>query len=171
MWKRGKGIKSDVVHSTIYKKYVKLCTDNNEIPVSNKEFTRIVVEFNKRVIQKIYEGFVFRVPFNLGSIGIVKSNTIVEFGEDGEIDPIKSTISTDWGNTLKLWKKRPDLMHKKYVYHENLHSQGIRYKIMWKKLYMNDRLSKYYKFIPVRWFKRGLAKYIKTNKHVEYYEF
>ena len=171
MWKRGKGIKSDVAHSDIFQLYKKMRSSNNKESVSNKEFTKIVVEFNKRVIDKIYKGLVFKVPFNLGIIGIIKSKTVIEFDEDGEINPIKSTLSTDWGTTLKLWRERPELMHKKYIYCENLHTEGVRYKIMWKRAFMHNRASRVYKFIPVRWFKRGLAKFIKNNKHVEYYEF
>ncbi len=169
MWKRGKGIKSDINHSDIFKLYCDIHREENTDGVSNKEFTKIVKEFNDGLMDLIFKGLVFKVPFNLGFIGIKKSKTKIIFGEDNEVDPSKSTISTDWGTTLKLWKLRPELAHNKFVYHENLHTDGIRYKIAWKKLYIKDRIAKGYKFVPVRWFKRGLARFINNNQHVEYF--
>ena len=83
----------------------------------------------------------------------------------------KSTVLVDWGTTLKLWKDKPALLKKKYVFHDNLHTNGIRYKIKWKRGRSAPSSIKHYKFNAVRTFKRGLNTYIKNAKSLEYYEF
>ena len=166
-WRKGIKEKSDFKSKDLYKFY-KSTVDN---PVDAKTYSYIIKELNKRVIPKIYEGFVFQVPAGLGFIGVLESNTNIVFDDNGQIDMTKSNLSTDWGKTNKLWRDKPELKHKKYIFHENLHTGGRRFRIAWSRKYANLRAIKHYKFKPTRAFARNLTKYINNNPTQQYYDF
>lgn len=159
--------KSDFTSKAIYDYYKETHTS----PLSKKDFMNVCKMFNKRLVSKIYDGVIAQLPGNLGFLGIQSKNHTVEFTDEGDIDLKKSTISTDWGATNKLWREKPELKHVKYIFHENLHTNGKRFRICWSRLYTTIPALYYYRFLPTRAFKRNLAKYIKNNPNKEYYEF
>jgi len=167
MWKRSKGGASDYKSPDIYKYYKNLV----ENPVDIVTFNNVCTEFNTLIQNKIYEGTIYHLPANLGYIGITTKKVTPVFTEDNEIDYMKSKLTVDWGTTNKIWIKYPELQHKKYIYCINTHTDGNRYTITWKRLFVRIRGAKNYKFTPVRQFKRNLATYINNNPNLEYYEF
>ena len=164
--KKGEKTPSDFLTPEIYKFYTSTCSNR----VTGVQFSKIIGEFNKRLVQKIYEGFVFEMPAHLGQIGIRTSEIKLVFDEEGEIDASKSKVNTDWGATLKLWKEYPELKNKKYVYHLNIHTGGKNYTIKWKKVFASPFVQKY-RFAPAKAFRRGFTKYINNSKKIiEYYD-
>lgn len=166
-WKKGIKKKSDFKILDLYKFY----KSTNTNTVNNRTYSYIIKTLNKKIIQLIYDGLVFQIPSNVGYLGIVESKTHIIFKENGEVDVTKSNLSTDWGATNKLWDSKPELKHKKYIFHDNLHTDGRRFKIQWSRKFSNIPSLINYRFKPARAFQRDLTKYILKHPNKEYYEF
>ena len=93
------------------------------------------------------------------------------FGDDGELDLKESKISTDWGATNKMWEKRPDLKNKKYIFCDNFHTDGKRFRIAWRQPFPRSSGLSFYRFSPTRAFRRNLAQHLKTHTTQIYYDF
>lgn len=158
---------SDYTSADIYKYY----KATHSSPLSKTNFMLVIKLFNKKLIDGIYRGMVAKLPMILGFIGVEVKTPIVEFTEDGSVDFTKSRINTDWGETNKLWREKPELAHKTYVFHENSHTNGKKYKIMWNRKYSNIGCIRHYRFLPAKGMKRGFAKYLRENPNTEYYDF
>lgn len=140
-------------------------------PVNQQTYAKVIKTLNKKCIDLIYNGLVLNVPANLGFIGITESKTTVVFTDEGEIDMKKSSISTDWCRTNKLWREKPELKHKKYIFYDNSHTGGRRFVIKWNRKYVASVALPNYAFIPTRAFKRNLTQYIYKHPNKEYYDF
>lgn len=166
-WKKGVKEKSDFTLGNLYKFY----KTTHEKTVDNTTYSYIVKTLNKKLVQLIYDGLVFQIPANLGYLGVVESSTNIVFTDDGKVDMTKSNLSTDWGATNKLWDNKPELKHKKYIFHDNSHTNGRRFKIQWSRKYTNLPALMNYRFKPARSFQRNLTQHIYKNPNIEYYEF
>lgn len=158
---------SDYKSKDIYK-YYKTTTSE---PVTLKQFMLITKLFFQKIVSKIYRGSVIKLPSDFGHLGVGIKNLKIVLNNNGEIDVLKSNLTTNWKKTRELWEKKPNLKHKQYVYFENLHTEGKRPFIKWIRLHTRIPCLMYYQFTATRSFKRGLASFIKTNPNQEYYDF
>lgn len=147
-----------IIHSyDIYKVYKKTIEGAQTYTV----FAKVINSFCKKFKQELFNGSILTIPGNLGRIYIRKRKLEFFFKDNGEIDPRQSRASIDYGKTNKLWKARPDLYKKKYIYHTNEHTNGYRYKAKWLKPRINN--ISIINLSPMRAFKRDLNKFIREN--------
>lgn len=123
----------------------------------------ILAKFHERVFEDIvFEGNIFYLPFNLGSVYITKRKPKVEFDEDFNI--IKTTAALDFKGMRDLWESDPEAKAAKTkVYHQNDHSDNYKYSFTWSRKRSSLPGRGVYRFIPTRSAKRALAKKIKTE--------
>lgn len=135
--------------SDMYDKYVEEMDKVGEYCTDNIVFVRVISKFYKEAVKQILLGKTLQFPFGEGRILIEKKKP----------NKYKGNRYVDWEKTMQLGKR---------VYHLNEHSGGYNYFIRWRssKKVTNQKL---YKFIPVRDFKRALAKLIKDKK-MDYFE-
>ena len=150
---RGKG----VVGSTLglrdsFKDFNKKQAAGNPFSVDYKTYRSVCEEFNKKVVEDIlYEAGEFKLPYRLGEIRIQKKKMLFE----------TSKMKIDWKAT-----KEAGLI----VYHMNDHRDNYRYRWYWKKKNVIVQNKTLYSFIPSRANKRELAKLLKTEKSIDYFE-
>jgi len=150
----------------------------SDFNVSFKQYCEVLRLFNKKAKDAlIYDSWVFRLPYRLGTIYIRRKKIRIQLDAHGEL--YKSKLNPDWPRTKKLWKDMyPDLSsaeikkipNKKVVYITNEHTSGYRYYIHWQKKYCNVPGHRPYEFVFARDNKRELAKLLKTNPNIMYYE-
>jgi hypothetical protein len=126
---------------------------NNEIYfVEESDYRKIVNDFYKSIMEGVLKkNVVFKMPFNLGNLRVVKSK-----------------ISLDRLNILGVdWKQ--SVSNGKYIYHLNEHSRGYKYYFFWEKRGRKNKNMFFYRLVLSRTNKRMLAKLIKSNKY-DYFE-
>ena len=160
-------MKCDFTSNHIYSYYKK----THSKCLSRVDYGKVCDLFNQKVIDRIYNGFIFYLPGGVGMIGITAHEVRIEFNDEGEVDFTKSNMSTDWKSTKELWELKPELAHKRYIMLDNYHTEGKRYKISWNRKHCVIPSAYYFRFIPSRAFKRNLAKHIINNPNQQYYEF
>lgn len=137
-------------------------------PLSEQKYKKIIKLFFSKVVDEIIEGHYVSFPNKLGDF-FVSSYTPQIKEIDGKHQHSGHKV-TDWGSTKKLWKEQPELTKKIYLVYENSHTGGKKYKLT--RINCNkSKISRIYNFEPSRNFSRKLAKYIKNNPNVEYYEY
>ena len=77
----------------------------------------------------INEGIRFILPYRMGSLQVVGVKDKPKVYGDGKI----FGVAINWQETRKLWKEKPELKNKEYVYYTNTHSDGYRFKMFWSK--------------------------------------
>ena len=107
----------------------------NPYAVSGTEFSGILKSFHEKIRDKIiYENYIFKVPYQLGSFFIHKYKRKLYYDEDGRIDPVKSGLSWHWGRFMALTteeRRDPEKIRTCYCY--NTHSKGYSFKLRWAK--------------------------------------
>jgi len=162
MLTKKKIIKLDIVR--FYNKFYKNRLDE-------KLFRLVLNDINTEIRKKVYEGHIVHLPRGLGELYVRRSNRHkLVFTEEGNVDFIKTTVMTDWGSTNKLWKEQPELKGKTYLLYENIHTGGYKMKLIWRTPASKHDHVRYMQFKPARVFKRGLAKYIKDNNKIDYFD-
>lgn len=133
--------------------------------VDRLTFCRIANEFNKDIMALVQDGDTVKLPEKMGAIFVRGKKVVTEYDEElGRI----SNQSIDFGETNKLWARCPECKEKKLrVYHENEHSDGVRYRYFWSKDRMAVENKLFYTMVFTRHNKRTLAAMIKQGK--EYY--
>jgi cell division protein YceG involved in septum cleavage len=104
------------------------------------EYKFLVKVLIKEILNDIQSGKTFKFPFNLGDFYIYKKRQ--------KRKPI------DWKNTKKFGK---------YIYHLNLHSDGLIFKYKWNKNKARFINKSIYEFKPSRANARALAKLAKAD--------
>jgi hypothetical protein len=137
--------------------------------VDGKEFSEIINLFNNKLIEEIYKGAYITLPYSLGDIYITKYKKEYEFDEDGNVITKNKFNMVDYKTTKELWQEHPELKSKQYVYYDNFHTDGYKFRIKWKR-YHTVRANKLYNFKPSRSFSRGLAAYLRQNPNQSYYD-
>lgn len=109
----------------------KLYKEEAEYPVIDiKSYINIAAEYNKFLMNKIFEGEIVTLPARLGTLGILGKKQKITYDENGNI----KGLAPDWVKTKKLWDSNPEAKAKKQLmYHINEHSSYIRYKFFWSK--------------------------------------
>jgi hypothetical protein len=120
--------------------------------IDYKTYRAINEEFNKEVVKYILmDAGEFELPYRLGSIRIQKKK--MKFSPD--------SMKVDWKATRETGKR---------VYHLNDHSDNYRYKWYWKKSNAIVQNKSLYSFTASRANKRELARLIKNEKLIDYFE-
>lgn len=120
-----------------------------ESNLKKSALVEICKDFNKLVINAmIYEGFIFSLPYQLGTLSIRKNKT----------NPNRKRLN------FNLTKK-----YNKKIYHDNRHSDGFYGKFHWSKngLKSKFKYKSYYSFRPSKANKKELVNAI-TNENTIY---
>jgi hypothetical protein len=171
--------KSGVLSYGLYKMYKERFSQYGpkyDANVGWQQWLRICKRFNHLKMESILKGYVFAMPYKLGSIGIIQYRRRIRFDDKGEL--IKTRLIIDWDKTLKLWKMLyPDcetradykkIKNKQLVYQTNEHTDGRIFRFHWKKKYSNvTNISAYELNVPDQ-YKYALCRRIKENNNVQY---
>jgi len=120
--------------------------------IDYKTYRSVCEKFNKKVVEDIlYNAGDFKLPYRLGEIRIQKKKM--------KFDTSKMKIN---------WKATKESGFR--VYHMNDHRDNYRYRWYWRKKNVIVQNKTLYSFIPSRANKRELAKLLKTDKSIDYFE-
>lgn len=135
------------------------------LEVSRKDYCKIVNEFNKHIMDLVFEGDTVKLPEKMGTLSIKGRKIEPEVDQEtGEI--INQAV--DYGETKKLWARCPECKERKQVvYHLNEHSDNIRYKFFWSKERMIVENKLFYSMIFTRTNKRNVSQLVQGGK--DYY--
>jgi hypothetical protein len=159
-FKRGKSKnKSNYTNRDIYSffiKYTKIYPRNTKRKqsVSEKTFLRVFKKFSDRVTDEVVNNFfLFKMPYNLGSIYITSYKHKYTIDETtGKLKIIASMI--DIVATRELWKSsEEDRKNKTIVIKDYSNTDNIAYKIKWSKPNSKFVNNKFYALKPSRIFK------------------
>jgi hypothetical protein len=139
---------------------------------------RVCKKFNQRILNSLLQGYIFKFPYRLGSLGIIQTKKVIKFHEDGTLNT--DHLGVDWDKTLILWRKLyPDCVklkdYKQYknkpmVYYTNEHTDGRILKFHWKKKNTNIKNKSVYAFGIASQYKRALVNLINNNPNVQFCE-
>lgn len=151
---------------------------NVKTAVGYKTYSNIIYDFNKELSRLLIEENVeFKMPLRLGTLRIRKYKRKIRYNEDGTLK--KNRLVVNWNQTLKLWAKiYPGLnktelkaiKNKQVVYHLNEHTDGFSLMLYWYKRACNAINKNVFSVHLTRTNDRYMAKVVKTNKSVNYYE-
>lgn len=154
-------------------KYVDKKSDAN---VPYHIWLRICKKFNHLKMLSVLNGFIFKLPYRLGSIGIVQQQQKIRFDEDGNI--IKRNLCKDWNTSILLWKKlypeaktKEDLKNirnKPICYYTNEHTDGRIFTFHWKKKYCSVKNKSAYCFNIAKQYKKVLHDRIMKNPNIQF---
>ena len=120
--------------------------------IDYKTYRAVCESFNKLTVEDIlFNTGEFKLPHRLGSIRIQKK----------KMNFTKEALKVDWKASRELGKR---------VYHMNDHSDNYRYKWYWKKTNAIVQNKSLYSFTASRANKRELARIIKNEKSIDYFE-
>jgi hypothetical protein len=147
-----------------------------EANVSYVDWLRICKKFNQRILNSLLQGYIFKMPYRLGSLGIVQTKKVLKFHDDGTLNT--DNLGVNWDKTLSLWKELyPDCTdksdYKKYkdkpmVYYTNEHTDGRIMKFHWKKKNTNIKNKSVYCFNIANQYKRALTQLINKNSNIQF---
>lgn len=152
---RGKNkIQDPYTMPDMYADYLTKIDKNGPYHVSYSVYKDIVSLYNKRIAERLLEGYRVTLPYKMGDIQIIKKQMYYKTQRN-------KRLGIDWVNTVKQGK---------LIHHLNEHTDGYKYLFFW------DRLNKAtiknirsYRLVPTRTLKRTLASLIKTDKK-DYFE-
>jgi hypothetical protein len=150
----------------------------SDFNVSFQEFCKVIRLLNKKTKDAIiYDSWVFKLPYKLGTIYIRKIKMELSLNHNGDVDVRK--LVPDWPKTYALWEREypgktreelKEIKNKKMVYLLNEHTFGYKYVIHWHKKYSNVPGHGPYRFVFAKGNRRELARLLKSNPNVTYYE-
>lgn len=143
--KRTKG-KNNTAYKLIdmYKTYLKDNPKGSDFYVDKNTYFKLnKILFEKMMNNVLIEGKEVKIPYNLGSLSVIKVKT-----------------------PLNRLKPDYDLSNKEgmIIYQLNDHSNGYIFRFRWKKMSAIFINKRYYSFIPTRSRKRELARLIKSGE-------
>lgn len=172
MVKRGRSkVTADYTLADSYKAYIdNLADKRSKYNVSRTVYTAICKEMNEAIFKlMVDDNFEFRLPSRMGIQRVKKWKPVPKFDEKGEL--ITTNLPVDWKATMQLWKEDKECKEaKQLVFHTNTHTNGYKCKWYWSKKICNVANKTVYQFIPSRDMKRYLAKRVKEDKSLNFYE-
>jgi len=128
---------------------------------------KAVHEVNRKIVQRMIDhNFIFKMPYKLGTIIILKNKPKVRMMPNGRLN-----LPIDMHATQQLWKEQPETRKVKYIYHRNLHSGGYVASFKWKKTGADVKNIFGYGFHAVKGVKRELGRAMKDPlRKVDFYE-
>ena len=135
----------------MYEAYIKEVGNNPLYAIEYSEFVNICGDYYKLVMELVFNGGTYKMPYGLGELKISKRKV--------KLDHLMPK-NMDWKSSAEVGKQ---------VYHLNEHTGGYRYFFHWVKK-KNALVNKYlYRLVMTRDNKRTLARLIKS-KEQDYYE-
>lgn len=129
-------------------------------PINIVQYLKIVNQFMKFLINKLFERGQILLPEKLGNLQIIGKKVKVKI-ENGQI----KGLAPDWFKTKELWKNDSEAKQKKQlVYHFNEQTNGIRYRFFWSKSRVLVKNKTLYNVKMTRTNKRTLSQLVKNNK-------
>ena len=147
--------------NTAYKAYKKQ-VDN---PVDLSTFVKLNNKFALFIIQCIMNAETVYMPHGLGVIKVIGKKVVPKITDKGI-----ENLTVNWGATKKLWKEKPELEKKKFIYHFNEHSDGVRYRFLWSRANMKCKNSTFYTFKPSKRIRKELFANIKKGSEYQIHE-
>lgn len=142
----------------------KLYKENSESPVDVKTYINYTSEYNKFLMQKVFEGQTITLPSRMGLLSIVGKKQKISFDENGNV----KGLAPDWVKTKKMWEDNPEAKEaKKLLYHVNSHTDNIRYRFLWSKLNIITLNKTLYALRLTREHKREVNDLV-VNKGMQY---
>lgn len=130
-------------------------------------FRDLVNSYHKFIRNKIIEGHQVVLPQYCGALWIVGKKDNPRKAKNVETNLLLGIVP-NWAETLKLWKRDPEAKaKKKIIYCDNLHTDGVRYKISWLRKNARNGNIMFYFFRPCKEFRRSVHKRIMEG--AEYY--
>lgn len=170
--------KSGVLSYGLYLMYRKRFTKrdkNSDANVPYHIWLRICKSFNQQKMASIQRGHIFTMPFRLGKLGIVQFKRKIHFDDNGVL--ITRGFVPDWPKTMALWdriypnttaEERKLIHNKQLVFHTNEHTDGVIFRMHWKKKYaIVKNISAYEILIPPHC-RRDHYKYVMKNPNIQY---
>lgn len=151
-------IRSDYGLTDYYKKYKKI----HKRSVDYSIYRDILRECNDTIRNLIAnEAYDFKMPQRMGIVKVRKFIKAVKIDKNGKL---KHSLAPNWKATLDLWRSDNEAREAKTViFHDNDHSGGYTFKIVYSKKTANFRNKSAYRFHPNRQMSRALARSIKEN--------
>jgi len=150
---RGKGLISNTLGPRdSFKEF-----DNDQAPgslfyIDYRTYRAVIEEFNKKTVNDILTNTgELKLPYRLGSVRIQKKKMKFE----------TSKMKIDWQATRKVGTK---------IYHMNDHRDNYQYRWYWRKKDVIVKNKTLYCFIASRANKRELARLLKTDRSIDYFE-
>jgi len=139
----------------------------HELEINYERYNRIIRAVNEKIVDRIIDGDKIKLPHRLGTIYIIRYKQKLILDEEGNVKNKNRRRLVNYKETFNLWLEHPELEHKQYVYYENEHTNGDKFRIIWKR--GRRKNINFYIFSPARTFKRKLAEYIFNHPDKEYY--
>lgn len=145
-----------------YYKFYKEKYSKKYTEVSRKQYNDIISDANQLIADMItQEGIDFKIPFQLGVLGVRKYKPKVSLSEDGHLI---NKLPVNPIETRKLWDTNPEAEAKKiYIRYVNKHTNGYVFTLYYFKNKAMYKNKKAYVLIGKRSLKRALAKSIKDK--------
>lgn len=156
-------IKNDYLMPDIHK-FFKIVFNED---ISSSIFSSILKLFNQKLIKELYTGSYFHLPYKLGDLYIRKYKPVIKIDSDGNI-VMRTQKAIDYKATNQLWKDYPELEHKQRVYYDNFHTDGYKFKFMWKRYHLGKKFKMYNIYIA-KDTQRNFAKYLRNHPNQSYY--
>lgn len=135
----------------LYKAYLDIYSNNELYNISYDLYKSILLEYYKKLMKEILNGYLYKLPNRLGYISITKRLVNVHS---------LTRHGIDWVESVK---------NRKVIYHLNTHSKNYIYRFKWHKDNTLVPNLYFYKFVATRSNKRELASIIK-NRKCDYFE-
>lgn len=137
---------------------------DSEYYLSKSKFTSILKDIMWGIKElMIHKAFKWIIPNMLGHMTILKRYRFIGFTPSGKLYP---NLPTDFKATNELKKKGIN----KVVYNMNEHTGGYVMTIKYLKQFARFPYKQLYKFHAAKHFRRELAKEIRTNPSIDFYE-
>lgn len=130
--------------------------DPSGCSVDYRRYSQIAKAFAKYLVLKIQEGHRIQLPANMGVVQILGTKQQIKI-----VDGVVKGLSPDWKATREYWAKNPD--DRKIIYHTNMHTDNIRYKIRWFKTGIRAKFKSFYNIRFARGVKRSTSIKILEN--------
>lgn len=163
--------KGDIKANYLYRRYMKTLTPKeirDGYALSQTDINGSVAEVNRRIMEQVIKkNLQFIMPYNIGKISIL----MMKFNPVQKLDNGTLNRPINWKETNLLWKERPELRKKKFIYHMNDNTGGYIGMFKWIKRTGYLRNATCFKFEAVKDAKRKVAKELKDPfSKVDYYE-
>lgn len=171
--------KRGVLSYGLYSMYKKRFTGIDrkcEANVQYEKWRTICKRFNIMKMDSICNGVIFKLPYRLGSIGVIQKKIKIHLKKDGSVDLKK--IGIDWDATIRLWhklypecKNRADLKkiaNKPLCHYTNEHTDGKVFRFYWKKKYSTVKNKSAYSFTVVKQHRYRLKSVIDNNPSIQF---
>lgn len=139
----------------------KLYRQSVENPVDVKIYILYANEYNKFLVEKVFNGDEVTLPMRSGTLSITGRKQKVSFDEDGKV----KGLAPDWVKTKQLWDSNSHAKEKKtLLYHTNSHTDNTIYRFLWSKKRILTENKILYSLKMTRDNKRRVHNLIKEGK-------